>query len=185
METGKRPAHNTVRSEVFCYGNSGFRRCRLYWQPYLHRAAERRLRCGGGRQLLQCFPCGARPRQADHREGLPLLQCGYDQTRGRGEDLHRVPGHRRRHPVRRLQGRRRERLQAHRILLQQPELHAGHSGRDAPPQLPQLRVQLFGHRLRRPRLCAHHRGFPRWCHHQPLRHHQGLHRAHPDRCLQG
>ena len=32
-----------------------------------------------------------------------------------------------------------DRLQAHRILLQQPELHTGHPGRDAPPQLPQLR----------------------------------------------
>ena len=27
--------------------------------------------------------------------------------------------------------------------------------------------------------------FPRGCHHQSLRHHQGLYRAHPDRCLQG
>ena len=46
---------------------------------------------------------------------------------------------------------------------------------DAPPQLQELRVQLFGHRLRRPRQRAHHRGLPRGCHHQPLRHHQGFH----------
>ena len=32
-----------------------------------------------------------------------------------------------------------------------------------------------GHRLRRPRQRAHHRGLPRGCHHQPLRYHQGFH----------
>ena len=49
----------------------------------------------------------------------------------------------------------------------------------------ELCLQLLGHRLRRPRQCADHRGLPRGCHHQPLRHHQGHDRAHPHRCLQG
>ena len=36
------------------------------------------------------------------------------------------------------------------------------------------------HGLRRPRQRAHPRGFPRRRHHEPLRHHEGVHRAHPD-----
>ena len=37
----------------------------------------------------------------------------------------------------------------------------------------------------RPRQCAHHRGLPRGRYHQPLRHHQGFHRAHSAGRLQG
>ena len=51
--------------------------------------------------------------------------------------------------------------------------------------LPQLHLLLLGHGVRRPRQCAHHRGFPGGRHHQPLRHHQGVHRADSHRPVQG
>ena len=137
-----------------------------------------------------------RPRRGDRRQ---LQQLAADRAGApRGADRHqpadallrparlrqdRAPlrrrGLRRRHPLRRLQGGRRERREAARLLREQPRLHVLPGPGHAALRRRQARLLLQRDRLRH-RPGRRHRG-PAHVRHQPLRLDQGDAGADPHR----
>ena len=92
--------------------------------------------------------------------GTHLPVHSFDLTRPRQDRAPlRQRADRRRHPLRRAQGRRRERRAAARVLREQPRLDLLARPRDAPPRRRQARLQLLRHGLRHqpgrrsPRTC--------------------------------
>ena len=103
------------------------RRRRIHRQPHGRRAAPRRLPGRHRRRPLQRVRQGRGPHQ-DHRRRARrrqphLLRGGRQRPRRTHQGLRRAPPEPR-DPLRRLQGRGRVRLQAHRVLRQQHRQYA-------------------------------------------------------------